>query len=141
MTLALGFGTSQAVAVEAAQASLREGFAELREQFEEGWHAYDRGLVRPLEIEGLEDAAQDALADEWSLNANLIKSVEDKTFPGAIGAAPASPWGQAISAGDPTNTYFGSYREVLARDLYETWTGLIADDERDLWGAETPIGS
>ena len=129
MTLALGFGTSQAGAVGAADASLEEGFADLREQFEEGWHAYDRGLVKPPEIEGLEDTAQAALANEWYLNANLIKSVEDKTFPGAIGAAPASPWGQAVSAGDPANTYFGSYREVFARDLYETWTGLIADGD------------
>ena len=31
-----------------------------------------------------------------------------------------------MSAGDPANTYFGSYREVFARDLYETFTGLVA---------------
>ena len=31
-----------------------------------------------------------------------------------------------MSAGDPANTYFGSYREVFARDLYEAWTGLMA---------------
>ena len=31
-----------------------------------------------------------------------------------------------MSAGDPANTYFGSYREVFARDLYEAWTGLVA---------------
>ena len=37
--------------------------------------------------------------------------------------------GQAISAGDPANTYFGSYREVFARDLYEAWTGLVADGD------------
>ena len=41
-------------------------------------------------------------------------------------ASLASPWGQAMSAGDPANTYFGSYREVFARDLYEAWTGLLA---------------
>ena len=41
----------------------------------------------------------------------------------------ASPWGQAVSAGDPQNTYFGSYREVFARDLYEIWTGLMADGD------------
>ena len=29
-------------------------------------------------------------------------------------------------AGDPNNTYFGSYREIFARDLYEAWTGLVA---------------
>ncbi len=56
----------------------------------------------------------------------MLKASEDKTFPGAIVASLASPWGQAVSAGDPANTYFGSYREVFARDLYETWTGLVA---------------
>src|SRR5262249_12407597 len=54
---------------------------------------------------------------------------EDKTFPGAIVASVASPWGQAVSAGDQANTYFGSYREVFARDLYEAWTGLVADGD------------
>ena len=60
------------------------------------------------------------------MSANVLKASEDKTFPGAIVASLASPWGQAVSAGDPANTYFGSYREVFARDLYETWTGLVA---------------
>jgi hypothetical protein len=59
----------------------------------------------------------------------VIKASEDKTFPGAIVASLASPWGQAISAGDPANTYFGSYREVFGRDLYEAWTGLVADGD------------
>ena len=54
-----------------------------------------------------------------------MKAAEDKTFPGAVAAALASPWGQAVSAGDPANTYFGSYREVFARDLYEAWTALL----------------
>ena len=129
VTLALGFGTSQAAAVGAAAGSLDDGFSELRGEFERGWQEYDRSLVKPPRIAGLSTTAQATLAKEWYLNANLIKAVEDKTFPGAIGAAPASPWGQAISAGDPNNTYFGSYREVFARDLYETWTGLIADGD------------
>ena len=60
------------------------------------------------------------------MNANVLKASEDKTFPGAIVASMTSPWGQAVSAGDPANTYFGSYREVFARDLYEIWTGLMA---------------
>ena len=54
-----------------------------------------------------------------------MKAAEDKTFPGAVAAALASPWGQAVSAGDPANTYFGSYREVFARDLYEAWTAVV----------------
>ncbi len=56
------------------------------------------------------------------MSANYVKAATDKTFPGATSAAMASPWGQAISAGDPANTYFGSYREVFGRDLYEAWT-------------------
>ena len=59
-----------------------------------------------------------------------MKAAEDKTFPGAVAAALASPWGQAISAGDPANTYFGSYREVFARDLYEAWTALFLAGDR-----------
>ena len=59
----------------------------------------------------------------------MLKASEDKTFPGAIVASLASPWGQSTSAGDPANTYFGSYREVFARDLYEAWTGSLADGD------------
>ena len=59
----------------------------------------------------------------------MLKASEDKTFPGAIVASLASPWGQAVSAGDPALTYFGSYREVFARDLYETFTGLQANGD------------
>jgi glucoamylase len=129
VTLALGFGTSQAAAVAAAERSLDGGFDEARRAFEKGWEAYDRGLTRPPRLDEEDAASRAVLADEWYLDANLIKAVEDKTFPGAIGAAPASPWGQAVSAGDPANTYFGSYREVFARDLYETWTGLVADGD------------
>ena len=63
------------------------------------------------------------------MSANVVKASEDKTFPGAIVASLASPWGQAVSAGDPANTYFGSYREVFARDLYEAWTALLTDGD------------
>ena len=62
---------------------------------------------------------------------NVLKASEDKTFPGAIVASLASPWGQAVAAGDPAQTYFGSYREVFARDLYETFTGLLAAGDID----------
>jgi hypothetical protein len=67
--------------------------------------------------------------DEYYMSANVVKASEDKTFPGAIVASLASPWGQAISAGDPNNLFFGSYREVFARDLYEAWTSLLVDGD------------
>ena len=62
----------------------------------------------------------------------MLKASEDKTFPGAIVASLASPWGQAVSAGELPGgrpVYFGSYREIFARDLYEAFTGLLASGD------------
>ena len=59
----------------------------------------------------------------------MLKASEDKTFPGATAASLASPWGQAVPAGQPASDglapYFGSYREVFPRDAYETFTGFL----------------
>ena len=131
VTLALGFGTSQAEAVANASASLGRSFDGVRLAYQADWFRYDLGLRLPtLDLPGLNLAQRVAAAGAYYRSANVVKASEDKTFPGAIVAALASPWGQAISAGDPSNTYFGSYREVFARDLYEAWTGLMADGDR-----------
>jgi glucoamylase len=126
--LTLGFGSSRDAAVGAAEGSLAAGFDASFEAYKDGWTQYDAGLTRPRteKIAGLTVAQRKQVADTYYLSANVLKASEDKTFPGAIVASLASPWGQAISAGDPGNTYFGSYREVFARDLYEAWTGLVA---------------
>ena len=129
-TLALGFGATQADAVGSAEASLRRSFSATLRGYLRDWDRYDDGLRRPPErLPGLSRSRVRALDREYYLNANVLKASEDKTFPGAIAAGLASPWGQAVSAGDPNNTYFGSYREVFARDLYEAWTGLMADGD------------
>ncbi len=129
-TLALGFGTSQAASVSAAEASLATLFSQLQKSFEAGWNTYDKGL-RDLQpnFKGVTGKQWYQLVAEYYLSANVVKASEDKTFPGAIVASLSSPWGQAISAGDPNNTFFGSYREVFARDLYEAWTGLLLDGD------------
>lgn len=121
--LTLGFGENQAQAVSAAQASLHVPFGSLRRRYEAQWEAYDARLVRPS---GQFSAA---LRDEYYLNANVLKASEDKTFKGAESAGLASPWGQAVPANNPAMTYFGSYREVFARDLYEAWTGFYLDGD------------
>jgi glucan 1,4-alpha-glucosidase len=132
ITLALGFGADQASAVASAEGSLHSELENLRNAYERGWRTYDSHLARPPEhLAGLTEARTRQLAAEYYLSANVVKASEDKTFPGAIVAGLASPWGQAVSAGDPNNTYFGSYREVFARDLYEAWTGLVADGDLD----------
>jgi glucoamylase len=131
LTLALGFGATQAQAVGTAGAALRTGFGGALLRHGLGWAAYDLGLVPPpASFPGLGADVARELRRVYYLSANVLKASEDKTFPGAIVASLASPWGQAVSAGDPSNTYFGSYREVFARDLYETFTGLLLAGDR-----------
>jgi glucan 1,4-alpha-glucosidase len=117
--------------VATAGAALRGGFGRALVRYAAGWVGYDAGLVPPpARFPGLDAATARELARVYYLSANVLKASEDKTFPGAVVASLASPWGQAVSAGDPNNTYFGSYREVFARDLYETFTGLLLDGDR-----------
>jgi len=128
--LVLGFGASQAEAVATAEGSLGADYGKLLKDYGKGWQAYDKSLNKPPKnLAGLKKKTVGQLEDEYYLSANVVKASEDKTFPGAIVASLASPWGQAISAGDPANTYFGSYREVFGRDLYESWTALFADGD------------
>jgi glucan 1,4-alpha-glucosidase len=130
VTVGLGFGTSQAEAVAAAAGSLEADFDDVQESFNEGWQAYDASLIPPpAEMAGATRSQWRQLVNEYYMSANVVKASEDKTFPGAIVASLASPWGQAVSAGDPNNLYFGSYREVFARDLYEAWTALMVDGD------------
>jgi glucoamylase len=129
-TLALGFGTTQAAAVATAGATVHTPLGSLMADYNSGWARYDAGLRRAsAQLPGLTKSQQAAAVREYYLSANVVKSSEDKTFPGAIVASLASPWGQAVSAGDPANTYFGSYREVFSRDLYEAWTALLTDGD------------
>jgi glucan 1,4-alpha-glucosidase len=131
-TLALGFGTSQDAAIATAEASAERTFATTRNAYSAGWSRYDASLRRPPpSYVGLSAREAQEIRDIYYLSANVLKASEDKTFPGAGVASLASPWGQAMSAGDPNNTYFGSYREVFARDLYETFTGLQAIGDRE----------
>ncbi|MET0740687.1 MAG: glucodextranase DOMON-like domain-containing protein [Candidatus Nanopelagicales bacterium] len=126
-TLALGFGTSQAAAIATAEASAERSFGATHNAYADGWSRYDASLQRPpTSYAGLTTGEAHEIRDTYYLSANVLKASEDKTFTGASVASLASPWGQAVSAGDPNNTYFGSYREVFARDLYETFTGLQA---------------
>ncbi len=131
VTLALGFGRTQAQAVSTADGSLSRPFGQVVLGYLAGWFAYDAGLrPAPAHVPGLSSGQ---IRDHYYLSANVLKASEDKTFPGAIVASLASPWGQSVPAGadasGTTPSYFGSYREVFARDLYEAFTGLLADGD------------
>src|SRR5262252_98493 len=130
VTLALGFGRDQASAVATARRSLRQPFATAELNYLNGWFDYDAGLRSPLG--GSSGTATRRTVMRYYLSANVLKASVDKTFPGAIVASLASPWGQSVPAGVLANgvpSYFGSYREVFARDLYEAFTGLLVDGD------------
>jgi len=133
VTLALGFGRSQAQSVSVAEGSLSHPFALTAAKYVLGWAVYDAGLRRPASsFAGLTSARAASLDRYYYLSANVLKASEDKTYPGAIVASLASPWGQSVPAGVTSGgepSYFGSYREVFSRDLYEAFTGLMADGD------------
>jgi glucoamylase len=133
VTLALGFGRTQAQAVATAGTSLARPFSQTERDYLTGWAGYDATLRRPpAHYPGLSAAKAADLQRRYYLSANVVKSSEDKTYPGAIVASLASPWGQAVAAGTTVNgkpVYFGSYREVFSRDLYEAFTGLLTDGD------------
>ena len=127
--LSLGFGATQASAVATAGASASRSFDDLYDAYQDGWERYDHGLNPAASPKSLTPAQRKSLRRTYLLSANVLKASEDKTFPGATVAGLGSPWGQAVAAGDPALTYFGSYREVFARDLYETFTGFVASGD------------
>jgi glucoamylase len=129
-TLSLGFGRSRQQAVDTASASLRAPFAAVAQAYTGTWYAYDSTLKRPpATVPGQSEAT---IAKTYYLDANVLRASEDKTFSGAVVASLASPWGQAVNAGEDVNgrpVYFGSYREIFSRDSYEAFTGFLADGD------------
>jgi glucoamylase len=120
--LALGFATTDKQALRVAGDAADQSFARAWSRYERQWERYDSRLRRPSAKLGI------AAARQYYRSVNVVKASEDKTFHGAIAAGLASPWGQAVAANTIVNGkphYFGSYREVFARDLYEAFTGLL----------------
>ena len=138
-TVVLGFGQDEQGAISAALGASAVPFAATFATYQAQWLNYDSELCQPFSASeagalGLSPAQQEKVADAYWLSANVIKASEDKTFLGATVASLASPWGQAVPAGQPSSNdnlapYFGSYREVFPRDAYETFTGFLADGD------------
>ncbi len=128
-TLALGFGPSAAAAIATARHSASQPFGTTRAHYVNGWRAYDRGLHRPpRSLPGYSAAADAAMQKSYWLSANVLEAAQDKTHPGAFVASPTDPWGQSVPA--QTTVPGWTYREIFARDSYETFTGLLADGDR-----------
>ena len=128
-TLALGFAPNVRGAVTAARGSAEAPFVPTLRRYVAGWRSYDASLRRPpRRLAGLTKSQDTAMDRTYWVSANVIKAAEDKTHIGAFVASPTDPWGQSVPA---ATTHAGwTYREVFARDSYETFTGLLADGDR-----------
>src|SRR5207253_8342076 len=127
-TLALGFGANAQAAIGAAGQSAAQPFAGTLAGYAAGWRGYDAALHQPpARLPGYSAAQDAAMRNQYWLSANVLKADEDKTYPGAFVASPTDPWGQSVPA---ATTHPGwTYREIFARDSYETFTGLLADGD------------
>ncbi len=117
-TVALGYGSTSAAAVSAANSSLTTGFAGVESGYRTGWHTYVNGLKpAPASVTG--NAKR---LSTYYVGVMALHAAEDKTFPGASVAGLATPWGNEVN-GDALND---GYHRVWGRDLYQQATGLIA---------------
>jgi glucoamylase len=123
-TIALGYGSDAASAINAANGSLAAGFNDREAAYRGiapysgGWDGYVNGLrVAPASVSG-----DTMLRRTYYVAAMVLHAAEDKTFRGASVAGFATPWGD-FTNGDNLND---GYHRVWGRDLYQQATGLIA---------------
>ncbi len=114
LTLAIGFGASPGASTRAAEASLRDGFAEVATEYATGWRRYLRRLD-PVA------ASAQRWQREWRVSAMVLAASEDKTYRGGFVAAPGRPWAWAYELRD-----IPVYHAVWSRDQYQIATGLLA---------------
>jgi glucoamylase len=117
LTLALGFGAKPANATSTARAALRTGFARAARRYAGGWHRYLSGLDRPRSAAGIKRFYDASLM--------VMAATEDKTFRGALIAAPSMPWVWGNIKG-----YSGPYHLVWSRDAYQVATAMLAAGDR-----------
>src|SRR6185295_10850609 len=117
LTMALAFGKTPREALLNARASLAQGFAKVRRQYQAGWHAY----LKPLQT------VDSKYQPRFNVAAMTLKGLEDKTYRGAMIASPSIPWGGGPDANEAT---ISGYHSVWARDLYQVATAFLALGDR-----------
>lgn len=115
-TVALAFGSDAEEAADLAFASLAEDFEDLEAEYCQGWEDY---------CHSLNDLGGQATALYYQ-SAMVLKTLEDKQYPGANVASLSIPWGEAW---DDWNS--GGYHLVWVRDLYQVAMAFLALGDRD----------
>ncbi|HEX4377415.1 MAG TPA: glycoside hydrolase family 15 protein [Steroidobacteraceae bacterium] len=112
--LALGFSSSPRGAHTRCLTGLAASFDVLRDEFLNDWNDWGKRLQLPRPDE--------ALGDEGLLSAAVLKTHEDRAYPGAVVASLSVPWGNS------TDT-LGGYHLVWPRDATLTAFALLAANQ------------
>jgi len=116
--IAIGFAHTRTDAEELARSALQKGANRIRESFEQAWRA----------LPDLPRLLSQVSGDEGRLaNASLaiLRSLEDKSYPGAFIASPAAPWGESNHDGNQI------YHLVWPRDLCRMAGALLDAGDQD----------
>jgi glucoamylase len=124
LELAVGFATVGSDALEAADASLDDGFDAIASDYKAGWVEY-RNQLKPI------PAAAIGVMSAYETSLLVLKAHEDKDNPGAFVASPSMPWGWGELRIDPDNPRSAPYHLVWARDLYQIATALLVAGDKD----------
>jgi len=123
--LALGFGSTVPNARSVAKSALA-AWTDSRERYQQQWLAY----LKTLKALGKNSPSGDSL---YLNSAALMKSMEDKTYPGGFVASPSVPWGlhRSDNSDQPWEAkskkhMVSGYHVVWPRDLFQMATGFMA---------------
>ncbi|BAY16515.1 glycoside hydrolase 15-related [Anabaenopsis circularis NIES-21] len=118
-TLGLAFGTTLHNAISTLFQSLNLPFEQQKQQYNEQWKR-SRNDIKPLENVSYDDGKL------YHNSVSLLLAHEDKTYPGALIASLAIPWGEAKDDQEQ-----GGYHLVWTRDMVSSVAGLVAAGETD----------
>jgi glucoamylase len=119
-TLALALGSSKEAAATLAWSALMQGFESAWQGQCGDWAGWQKSWQPPPALAALPDTARQLL----QRSASVLKTHQDRTYPGAAVASLSVPWGEASSSR-------GGYHLVWSRDLVETAGALLAMDRLD----------
>lgn len=116
-TLGLAFGSNQHNAISTLFQSLNIPFSQQKQNYIEQWKRSRNG------IHSLENISYDD-GKLYHNSVSLLLAHEDKTYPGALIASLAIPWGEAKDDQEQ-----GGYHLVWTRDMVSSVAGLVAAGE------------
>lgn len=122
-TIAIGFGRSEADALQNASDSLSQSEGEIARKYISQWRDY---LASLSHLPVLADASGDGGALAYMSAINL-KIMEDKTHAGALIASLSNPWGETAPAEQPQT----GYKAVWPRDFFQVASAFVAMGDAD----------